>query len=141
MTVTGTSMSTVPETVGVRMRWNRDIRHDSARGTSAETATRVASSAGPPSVSAMMHAGTKAADVPMTMTCPAPTRPTRTACSIVVRPQIVTEASTAQDAYASVAPAARITTVGINMTAAMLSMPSCSPIPKTRPLEGRSSGW
>ena len=88
-----------------------------------------------------MHAGMKAPDVPMTMTWPAPIRPARTACSIVVRPQIVTEARTAQDAYASVAPAARITTVGINMTAAKLSTPSCSPIRRDRALGGLSSGW
>ena len=127
ITVTGMSMSTVPDTVGVRMRWKRDSRQASTRGTSAETATSVASVAGPLWVSALMQAGMKAPEVPMTMTCPAPIRPARTACNMVVRPQIVTEASTAQDAYDSEAPAARMTTIGISMTAAMFSTASWRP--------------
>ena len=48
MAVTGTSMSTAPETAGVRIRLNSAIRADSRNWKSAVTATRVASSAGPP---------------------------------------------------------------------------------------------
>ena len=50
-----------------------------------------------------------------------PFRPARTDCRIVVTPQIATVANTARDRYASLTPAARITIVGTNMMAAMVS--------------------
>ena len=79
ITVNGMSMITVPDTAGVRIRWKRDNLQESRSGTSADTVTSVASRAGPPSPSAMIEAGMKAPEVPMTMTCPAPMRPARNA--------------------------------------------------------------
>ena len=52
-TVAGTSMFTVPTMVGVRSRLNRASRIEITIGTSDDATTRVASSAGPPSLSAL----------------------------------------------------------------------------------------
>ena len=54
-TVAGTSMFTVPTMVGVRSRRNRASRIEITIGTSDDATTRVASSAGPPSTSALMQ--------------------------------------------------------------------------------------
>ena len=97
MTVTGISMTTVPETVGVRMRWNSDNRAESRIGTNDATSTRIAISAGPPSATAVMQTAMKAPDAPITSTCPEPIRPARKACKIVVAPQIATVANTAHE--------------------------------------------
>ena len=66
ITVTGISMMTVPETVGVSTRWNSESRADSTRGTKDETTTRVASRAGPPAETAAMQTERKAAEDPIT---------------------------------------------------------------------------
>ena len=52
-TVAGISMFTVPTMVGVRSRLNRARRSEIAIGTSDDATTRVASNAGPPSLSAL----------------------------------------------------------------------------------------
>ena len=88
-----------------------------------------------------MDAGMNAPEVPMTITCPIPMRPPRRACRMVATPQMVTDASTAQERYASGTPAARITTMGISITAAMLSTASCRPTPSESRSGGFSSGW
>ena len=103
--------------------------------------TSVASSAGPPSATAVMLTEMNAAEAPMSSTCPPPNRPKRNACSTVVSPETATVANTAHEAYDSLAPAARITTAGISMMAAILSMASCSPTPMASSAGGRSSGW
>ena len=66
ITVTGISMMTVPETVGVSTRWNSESRADSMSGTKDETTTRVASSAGPPVETAAMQTAMKAPEAPIT---------------------------------------------------------------------------
>ena len=97
MTVTGISMITVPATVGVKIRRSRESRAESANWKSDETTIRVASSAGPPSASAVTHTAMNAPEVPMRRMYPAPTRPTRTAWSTVVSPLTARAAKTAQD--------------------------------------------
>ena len=66
ITVTGISMMTVPETVGVSTRWNSESRTDIATGTKEETRTRVASSAGPPAETAEMQTEMNAAEAATT---------------------------------------------------------------------------
>ena len=68
MTVTGISMITVPATVGVKMRRNRDRRAASANWNREEITTRVASMAGPPCAIAAMQTEMKAPDVPISRT-------------------------------------------------------------------------
>ena len=68
ITVTGISMMTVPATVGVRIRRNRERRAESANWKSDETTTNVASIAGPPSAIAAMQTAMKAPDVPIKRT-------------------------------------------------------------------------
>ena len=140
-TVSEISMITVPETVGVRIRWNSASRQDSTSGTRAVMTTSVASSAAPPSVTAVMLTEMKAAEAPISSTWPPPNRLRRNACRMVVRPDTATVANTAQATYASLWPAARITTVGISMIAARLRAASCSPSPTASASGGRSSGW
>ena len=65
MTVTGVSISTVPVTVGVRMRRNSERRVANANWTRARMTTRVASSAGPPAARAAMLTAMEAPDVPI----------------------------------------------------------------------------
>ena len=91
----GINMITVPETEGVRMRWNNESRHERAIGTREDTTTSTASRAGPPAASASMQIDMYAADVPMTRRWPDPILPKRRTCNIVVTPQIATEANTA----------------------------------------------
>ena len=134
-------MITVPATVGVMTRCTSASRQENANGTKAVMTTSVASSAGPPSATAVMLTEMKAAEAPMSSTCPPPKRPRRSACSMVVRPDTATVANTAQATKTSSWPAARITTVGISMMAARLSTASCSPTPMTSVAGGRSSGW
>ena len=66
--VTGISMITVPHTVGVRIRRSSASRVASANWNSAETATSVASSPGPPFSIAVTQTAMKAADVPISST-------------------------------------------------------------------------
>ena len=68
ITVTGISMITVPATVGVRMRRNSESRAESANWNSAETATSVASMAGPPLAIAATQIAMNAPEVPMAST-------------------------------------------------------------------------
>ena len=77
ITVTGISMITVPETVGVMIRRNSDSRADSTSWKSAAATTRVASSAGPPSAAAVMQTAMKAPELPIMSTWPMPKRPSR----------------------------------------------------------------
>ena len=57
---------------------------------------RLAIREGPPFTSAVMQTAMKAPEVPMMSTCPAPMRPTRTACSTVVTPLISRAAKATQ---------------------------------------------
>ena len=61
-------MMTVPATVGVRIRRNRESRAASANWKSDETTTSVASIAGPPSAIAVMQTAMKAPEVPIRST-------------------------------------------------------------------------
>ena len=95
MAVTGTSMITVPDTAGVRIRRNRASLADSRSWRSAAATTRIASSAGPPFATAVMPTPMNAAELPMTSTWPPPILPNRVAWSAVVTPLIATAANTA----------------------------------------------
>ena len=64
--LTGTSMSTVPATVGVNTRRNMAIFAPRKNCTIDDMTMSVASSAGPPSMIAVMLIGRKAAVLPMT---------------------------------------------------------------------------
>ena len=119
---TGISMITVPHTVGVRMRRSSDSRVASANWNSAEMATSVARSPGPPSSSAVTQTAMKAADVPIRSTWPEPMRPTRTAWSTVVTPLMARAANAAHDRKSSLPPAARTTMAGVNTMPATVSI-------------------
>ena len=97
ITVTGISMITVPETDGVRIRWNSDSLAERRIGTNDAIRTRIAISAGPPSETAATQTAMKAPEAPITSTWPEPIRPTRKACTIVVAPQIATVPNTAHE--------------------------------------------
>ena len=97
ITVTGISMITVPETVGVRIRWKSARRTEIRKGTREEMMTSVASKAGPPAATALMQTAMKAPEAPMMSTWPEPIRPVRSDCSAVVRPQIATVPNTAHE--------------------------------------------
>ena len=141
ITVTAMSMMTVPATVGVRIRRRSESRAERANWKRDETTTRVASMAGPPSAIAVTQTAMNAPEVPIMSTYPAPTRPTRTACSTVVRPLTATAANTAQERYASSPPAARITMTGVSTMPAIARTASWSPSPKASAFGGLSSGW
>ena len=66
--VTGTSMSTVPETVGVRMRRNIEIRMEQTNWKRAVTIIKAASNPGPPARRASTLTAMAAAVVPVTRT-------------------------------------------------------------------------
>ena len=97
MTVTGINIITVPETTGVNIRRSSERRAASKNWISDETTMRPAMVAGPPLTRAATHTAMNTPDVPMMSTCPAPTGPTRTACSTVVIPQTSSAAKTAHD--------------------------------------------
>ena len=137
MTVTGSSMITVPETAGVSSRRNSGSRADTRSCNRAEITTSVASIAGPPSATAVTLIPTKALELPMTSMWPPPIRPKRTACSAVVRPLIATAANTAQATRDSEAPAIRITAVGSRIGTVTVIRPSCRP----RPAASAAGGW
>ena len=139
-TVAGTSMFTVPTMVGVRSRRNRASRIEITIGISDDATTRVARSAGPPSVRALTQTPIKAPAGPIKSRYPAPTRPNRAACSAVQMPLTATAPNTAQDTYASVPPPARITIVGIKMMLVMPRTTSCRPQPKDKIAGGSSLG-
>ena len=140
MSGTGISMITVPHTVRVSSLRNSDKRAERANWNSAETVTRVARSPGPPSVIAVTQTAMKAADVPISRTCPDPTRPTRTACSTVVTPLIASAANVAHERNASPPPAARTTMAGVSTMPATASMANWKPSPRASAAGGRSSG-
>ena len=79
MMVTAINAITVPDTTGVMMRRSNESRAASPNWKSEDATISVASNAGPPSMSAVTQTAMKAPDVPMMSTCPAPTRPIRTA--------------------------------------------------------------
>ena len=97
MTVTGISMITVPVTVGVRIRRNSESRAERANWKSDEMTTRVASIAGPPSATAVMQTAMKTGEPVITSAYPAPTRPSRTACSTVTAPPSTIAVNTAHE--------------------------------------------
>ena len=66
ITVTGSSMTTVPTTVGVRIRRNSESLAESANWQSEAMMTRVASSAGPPRRSPGRRPRMKAPELPPT---------------------------------------------------------------------------
>ena len=70
----------------------------------------------------MTHTAMKAADVPISSTWPAPTRPTRTAWSTVVTPLIASAANVAHDRKSSLPPAARTTIAGVSTIPATVSI-------------------
>ena len=139
-TVAGTSMFTVPTMVGVRRHLNRARRREMTMGTSDDATTSGASRAGPPAERALTATPMKATAGPIVSTYPAPTRPSLAACSTVHTPLIATAQNTAQDRYASVPPAARITIVGMMTMLARPSTTSCSPQPRAMPGGGCSEG-
>ena len=96
MTVAAMSISTVPDTTGVMTRRSQDSRAATTNFSSDDSTTRLASIAGPPSVSAVMQMAIAGSDVPITSTCPMPTRPNRKACNKVVTPLTISIAKTAQ---------------------------------------------
>ena len=95
ITETGISMSTVPETAGVKARRNSESLSDMRNWKSPEATTSVARVAGPPFVSASIPTAMKAAELPIMSTCPMPNRPSRNAWSIVAAPPMATAANTA----------------------------------------------
>ena len=101
MTVTAISMITVPATVGVMRRLSSDSREASRNWKSAEAATSVASMPGPPCASAATDTAMKAPDVPISRMYPAPKRPNRLACTIVVMPLTRSAAEAAHDRKSS----------------------------------------
>ena len=96
MTVAAIRAITVPATTGVMMRRSMESLAASANWNTAEMTIRVASRPGPPSTSAATQTAMKAPEVPMMRMWPAPNRPTRTACRIVLRPLMTSAAKTAQ---------------------------------------------
>ena len=113
MTVAAISMITVPATTGVNILRSSESRAANANWNSDDTTMRLAIVAGPPLTRAATHTAMNAPDVPMMSTCPAPTRPTRTAWRTVVTPLTISAAKTPHDMYESGCPAilATITTV------------------------------
>ena len=140
ITVAAISMITDPATTGVKIRRSSDSLADSRNWNSADTTIRLAISAGPPFTIAAMQTAKKAPVVPMMRMCPEPIRPTRTACSTVVRPLMNSAAKASQARYPPEATTARITirtpiTIGANVTTA-----SCTPSPTVTAPGGTSSG-
>ena len=133
-------MITVPATVGVKIRRNKERCAASANWNRDEMTTRVASIPGPPWAIAAIQTEMKAPEVPIRRTQPAPMRPSRTACNIVVTPLTTTAAKTAQERNSWAPPAARITITGVSTTPATLSMASCAPRPRDSENGGLSSG-
>ena len=100
ITVAAMSMITVPATTGVNILRSSESRAASANWNSDDTTMRLAIVAGPPLTKAATHTAMNAPDVPMMSTCPAPTRPTRTAWRTVVTPLTISAAKTPHDMYA-----------------------------------------
>ena len=94
--LTGISMSTVPATVGVNTRRKAAILEPRMNCTKEATMISVASKAGPPCSMALTLTARKADVLPMTRMYPAPSRPKRTACTIVAMPHTISAANTAQ---------------------------------------------
>ena len=97
ITVTAMSMMTVPETTGVKIRRRSESRAASRNWKKEEMTMRLAMVAGPPLTRAATQTAMNAPDVPMISTCPAPIRPTLTACKTVVIPLIISAANTPHD--------------------------------------------
>ncbi len=140
ITVTGISMITVPATAGVRILRKSESLVESTNWNNEEITTKVASIAGPPSAIAVTQIAMNAPEVPMTSTYPAPIRPTRTACKIVLTPLTATAANTAQDRKDSLPPAARTMIAGVSTIPDMQRIASCRPRPHASAAGGASSG-
>ena len=140
ITVTAISISTVPATVGVRSRLKRESFAASRYWNSDDATTSVASSPGPPFTSAATHTAMKAPEVPISSTYPAPIRPTRTACRIVLTPLTAAAANTAHVRYESLPPAARTTIAGVSTIPAMARMANWRPSPAASATGGLSLG-
>ena len=97
----------MPDTVGVMMRRSVERRAATTNFKSEEMTTRLAIMDGPPSTSAVRQMAIAGSEVPMTSMWPAPNRPMRRACSMVVMPHIPREANTVQVRYASGCSAVR----------------------------------
>ena len=98
MTATEMSMITVPATVGVMIRRNRESFVERINWNRDEITTKVASMAGPPCLMAEMAAAIKVPEVPIRRIYPEPILPTRTACRIVLNPLIARAVKVIQDA-------------------------------------------
>ena len=98
MTTTEMSMITVPATVGVIIRRNRESLVERINWKRDEITTRVASMAGPPCLMAEIEAAVKVPEVPMRRIYPEPTLPTRRACKIVLNPLTARAVKVIQDA-------------------------------------------
>ena len=141
MTVTAISMMIVPATAGVMIRRTAAIRRTSRNWKNDEATTSVASRPGPPSTSAVTHTEMNAPDVPIMRTWPAPRRPSRTACSIVVSPLISSAPKTDQATHDSAAPAARAMMSGVMAIPPTVRTAAWTPRPAAIHSGGRSSGW
>ena len=141
ISVAGISMMTVPETVGVRILRKSVSRNERASGTADATSTKVASSERPPSATAVTPTPTTASEVPITATYPEPKRRVRSACIIVVRPQMAIAANKIHERSASLPPAVRTMTTGTTTILAMMRTANWKPRPAATGTAGLSSGW
>ena len=139
ITVAVISITTTPATTGVKMRRSSESLDAIANWNSDDTTTRLAIVDGPPSISAATQTAMNAPDVPMIRTCPAPTRPTRTAWTMVVTPLTSIAAKTAQDRYESDCSAIRATMTTVSTTEGTVTMAACAPTPAATSRGGRSS--
>ena len=101
---------------------------------------RLAIVAGPPLTSAATHTAMNAPDVPMMSTCPAPTRPTRTAWRTVVTPLTISAAKTPHDMNESGCSAIRATMTTVKTTGATIIAAACRPAPTATGQGGFSFG-
>ena len=134
------SISTMPPTAGVRMRRSVGICQVKRKVKRAESAARLASSAGPPCCSAVTETAMKAALEPTNMTWPEPMRPSRETCSQVESPAATMAANISQPAVPSSMLAERATTSGVSMMPVTIMATICAPIPAASRCGGFSSG-
>ena len=87
-----------------------------------------------------MQTGMEAPEAPVSRMWPAPTRPTRTACSAVVTPLIESAANVAHARKPSLPPAARTTMAGTTTMPGTASMADWSPSPSVTAGGARSCG-
>ena len=140
MIVTGISISTTPETDGVKTRRNAESLNEKANWNSAETSMRDARRAMPPCWSASTLIAMAVLVVPVMSTYPAPKRPRGKPCSAVMRPQMTSDAKTPQMSSASGASAARKITIGMRIVPLSDSIAYCRPRPAANAGGGFSCG-